>query len=594
MEKESAIFTVAPEGFRLAEVSVRLAKPQERLRWDALMDGHHYLGFKRFAGRGLRYVFEWRGHWIGLAGWQSGAFKCRPRDRWIGWSGKEQFRRLHLIGNNTRFLVLGAPGVFPNLASRALSAMTRRLSADWAAEHGHPLLMAETFVDPSRFSGGMYAAANWRRLGRTRGFARANGRYTDPHGVPKELYVRPLRRDARRRLAAPGRLPDALSPNPMGGVSGRRPPELRSLYEELMRVPDFRRAQGRKHRIASVLAVYIVARLAGLGNGVAAVQYARSLSQAELEALGAWRNPNTGRYEPVSKSVLYRVIGNADPTAIEAVLKRYAAPRLQLGAALASDGKRIRGANRHGDPRHETATLVEHGTGMPLASLGFHDQNGERAAVRALLEEAPLAGRVITIDALHTVRDTARSIVESRGADYLMTVKGNAPETFATLAGIDWERDATGGHEEACAKAHGRIERRRIRTLTPLRGTVNYPHLKQIFRVERQRIDARSGHESRELAYGITSVPEERGSPEQLLAWNRGHWAVENQNHRTRDVHFAEDACLARKAHAPVNNALCNCIALAIILRRGKSVAEATRHFALHRNDALDAVLLPG
>ena len=369
MERESAIFTVAPEGFRLAEVSVRLAKPQERLRWDALMDGHHYLGFKRFAGRGLRYVFEWRGHWIGLAGWQSGAFKCRPRDRWIGWSGKEQFRRLHLIGNNTRFLVLGAPGVFPNLASRALSAMTRRLSADWAAEHG---------------------------------------------------------------------------------------------------------------------------------------------------------------------------------------------------------------------------------TGMPLASLGFHDQNGERAAVRALLEEAPLAGRVITVDALHTVRDTARSIVESRGADYLMTVKGNAPETFATLAGIDWERDATGGYEEASAKAHGRIERRRIRTLTPLRGTVNYPHLKQIFRVERQRIDARSGHESRELAYGITSVPEERGSPEQLLAWNRGHWAVENQNHRTRDVHFAEDACLARKAHAPVNNALCNCIALAIILRRGKSVAEATRHFALHRNDALDAVLSPG
>ena len=49
------------------------------------MDQHHYLGFKRFAGRGLRYVFEWRGQWVGLAGWQSGAFKCRPRDQWIGW-----------------------------------------------------------------------------------------------------------------------------------------------------------------------------------------------------------------------------------------------------------------------------------------------------------------------------------------------------------------------------------------------------------------------------------------------------------------------------------------------------------------------------
>ncbi len=585
------MFADAPEGFRLAEVLVRLAAPHERRRWDALMDHHHYLGFKRFAGRGLRYVFEWRGEWVGLAGWQSGAFKCRPRDRWIGWSGREQFRRLHLIGNNTRFLVLGAPGVFPNLASRALAAMTRRLSADWEAEHGHALLLAETFVDPSRFGGGMYAAANWLRRGRTKGFARANGRYTDPHGVSKELYVRPLRRDARRLLAAPGRLPDALCANPMGGASGRRVPELRSLYEELLEVPDFRRAQGRKHRIASVLAVYVVARLAGMGNGLAAVQYARSLSQAELAALGAWRNPRTDRYEPVSKSVLYRVLGSADPAAIEAVLKRHAAPRLRLGAALASDGKRIRGANRHGATRHETATLVEHDTGMPLASLGFHDENGELAAVRALLEEVPLDGRVITIDALHTVRDTARAIVESHGADYLTAVKGNAPETFAALAGIDWERHATGLYEEDSSKAHGRIEQRRIHVLTPPRGMVNHPHLKQIFRVERRRMQVGSGHESRELAYGITSVPEQRGTPAQLLAWNRGHWAVENLNHRARDVQFAEDACLARTAHAPVNNALCNCIALAIILGRGNNVAEATRHFALHRDAALDAVL---
>ena len=151
---------------------------------------------------------------------------------------------------------------------------------------------------------------------------------------------------------------------------------------------------------------------------------------------------------------------NAGPAAVESVLKRHAAPRLKLGAALASDGKHIRGANRHGETRHETATLVEHGIGMPLASLSFHDENGELAAVRALLEDVPLAGRVVTIDALHTVRDTARAIVESHGADYLMTVKGNAPETFAALAGVDWERHATGLYEEDARKAHGRIERR--------------------------------------------------------------------------------------------------------------------------------------
>ena len=74
MDVRSDIFPGTPDGFHLRDVSVRLARPDERTRWDAPMDQHHYLGFKRFPGRGLRYVFEWRGQWVGLAGWQSGAF----------------------------------------------------------------------------------------------------------------------------------------------------------------------------------------------------------------------------------------------------------------------------------------------------------------------------------------------------------------------------------------------------------------------------------------------------------------------------------------------------------------------------------------
>ena len=203
MNVRSDIFQVTPDGFHLSDVSVRLARPDERTRWDALMNQHHYLGFERFAGRGVRYVFECRGHWVGLAGWQSGAFKCRPRDRWIGWKRELQFTRLHLIANNTRFLILGASGCFPNLASFALAAMVQRLCADWSAAYGHSLLLAETFVDPSKFCGHMYKAAGWTRLGRTKGYARANGRYTDPHGVPKDLYAFSLRRDTRHRMCAP-------------------------------------------------------------------------------------------------------------------------------------------------------------------------------------------------------------------------------------------------------------------------------------------------------------------------------------------------------------------------------------------------------
>ena len=76
------------------DVQVRLALPHERLRWDELMRAHHFLGFKQFAGRGLRYIAEYRGQWVALLGWQTGAFLCGPRDRWVGWSKDLQFQRL--------------------------------------------------------------------------------------------------------------------------------------------------------------------------------------------------------------------------------------------------------------------------------------------------------------------------------------------------------------------------------------------------------------------------------------------------------------------------------------------------------------------
>ena len=202
-------------------------------------------------------------------------------------------------------------------------------------------------------------------------------------------------------------------------------------------MPDFRRAQGRKHTIASVLTIDTVASLSGFESGIGAAQFARALNQTQLKMLGAWFNPKTKKYEPPSKSVIYRVREKADPAAMETVLKRWSMPRLNSGSALAADDKRLRGANRNGDGHFEIATLVAHDTALPVASHGFHDENGERAAIAARFEKVSLAGHVITVDALHTVRDTARSIVETHSTDYLMTVKANAPETFETLSTIN-------------------------------------------------------------------------------------------------------------------------------------------------------------
>ena len=303
--RDEPLMQAPPAGFSLAEVVVRLVRPDERIKWDVLMDQHHYLGFKRFAGRGLRYVAEWRGRWIALAGWQAAALKCAPRDRWIGWRGKKMFKRLHLIANNTRFLVLGERGVFANLGSCMLSAMVRRLSDDWLQQYGHRLLAVESFVDPAKFTGTMYAAANWSYVGNSKGYARCNGHYTDPHGKPKRLYVRALRSDACDILRQRGELADCWQARVP--TAGGNEVDKRSLYEELQKLPDHRRGQGRKHSLATVLAVYLLAMLSNMRGPVAAAEYAQALDQEELKLVGAWRNRTTGRHEPPTKSTIHRV-----------------------------------------------------------------------------------------------------------------------------------------------------------------------------------------------------------------------------------------------------------------------------------------------
>ena len=596
-DPDEDIFLEKPADFSLEEVEVRLITPMERPRWDAVMNKHHYIGFHRLAGQGLRYVAAWRGQWLALAGWQGGAFKCKPRDRWIGWKKIQQFRRLDLIANNTRFLVLAKPGVFRNLASFFLSAMTRRLAADWQEVHGHSVLMAETFFDPERFTGTMYQASGWQKLGETKGYARSNGRYTNPHGKPKQIWVRCLRQDARKLLASPEPLPSAVRPPSSPDQVARDPELMRSLYTELAAIPDYRRAQGRKHTVACVLTIHLLATMANMKGCLAAAQFAKALSQDELKAIGAWKNPKTGLYEPVAKSTLHRVVQSVDPDALEAVLHRYAQTRIPLARALAGDGKRIRGANRNGDGHHETVTLVDHTSGVPVAMLGFADQGGELAALHDLLDRIDIQGKIITLDALHTVRKTAQRILDG-GADYLMAVKSNARETFKFLSRIDWELVRDGHHAEEPAKAHGRLEQRTIDVMTPLPKAINYPGVRQIARVQRYRETLKPAEgqtPSNETAYLITSLDASEASPAELLALNRGHWSVES-HHRQRDTTFGEDACMTRTGNGPINRASLNAIALAVVFTNqseGESLAETLRRFQLQRKDAIRAVCEP-
>lgn len=579
---------------RAGEVTVRLARTSEYAKWDRLMRDHHDLGFKRFAGRSLRYIVEHEGRWVCLSGWQTGSFKSAGRDSWIGWQPEQQWCRLHLVANNTRFAMLDEPGSHPNLGSHVLKLICARISNDWEAQYGHGLLVAETFVDPKRHRGLVYDAAGWQTVGETAGYSRKSGKYTEAHGETKRILVKPLRRDARRLLCQGGELPSRWQKK--GKVSEHSLPELRSLHEDLSEMRDFRRAQGRKHSLACAFSTLILAQLSRFYGPVAAAQFGANLSQSELEAIGSWRNPKTGRYEPVSKSTLHRVIQHTDPEQLEEVLARYTRSRIKQLPALATDGKRIRGANRNGDSHYETATLVEHGSGIPKASSTFYNKGEELEATRRLLSETDVSGRVITLDSLHSTFESV-DLILAADADYMLTLKDNTSVQLKQAQKMKWHSSKVRRYSEDLTNDHGRLEQRHIQALEIDNPTwFDFKQVKQVFRIERDReVLKEEDSASTEIAYGITSVGAERADAQQLLEWNRGHWAVENSNHHIRDRTFLEDASLIRTGNGPSNQAMCNNIALALIFHRDRfdSVPQAQRHFNLNRNEAFEALLSP-
>lgn len=414
----------------LRSVQVRLLRTGERRLWDRLMREHHYLGFRSFVGESLRYVAEWQGHWVALLGWCSAALKCQARDRFIGWPEVLKWQRLGLVVNNARFLILPGERVV-NLASRVLSLNLKRLSLDWELTYGHPVFLAETFVDPRRFSGTCYRAAGWMEVGTTRGYGRRSGRY-EAHGEPKTVWVRPLVRQAVQRLCTLGGGPMTKSPTKTMNLSRSKADELLRI---LMSLPDCRHRRGRRHDQASILAVAICAVLCGARSYVAIAEWAARCSQNFLKRLGCRKDPRSQSYMAPSEPTIRRVLQGIDAEQVDRALSDWL-QRLGggQGEAVAIDGKTLRGARRANGRQVHLLSAVLHGTGVILGQCEVEEKSNEIPAAPQLLDRIALGGVTVTADALHTQRELADFLVTERGADYVFTVKDNQPTLKQDIA----------------------------------------------------------------------------------------------------------------------------------------------------------------
>jgi len=345
---EGPIRGTPPEPQLLEAVTVRLMENGERERFDEELRTKHYLKNATAVGRVLRYVAEYQGQWVALLVFSSAAFHLKIRDQWLHWSPRELEERRHLIAQNARFLVLAAPGQWPNLASRVLKLVCERLAQDWQAHFGYPVQVVESFVDPQRFRGTCYKATGWEQLGLTQGCERDwQDFYTDTQH-PKQLWVWALGEGALERVRA-AELPSALA-DPQGPLPPACPVPtgaLDSLWQRFyQRMTDPRDPRGVRHPLAGLLALIALAVVAGCKGVHAMARFAQSLNHAQRRHLRC--RPRRGQrrqYDVPCERTFRRLLKRVDAEELKEVLTGWmAAQEGQLPDVVHVDGKVVKNA----------------------------------------------------------------------------------------------------------------------------------------------------------------------------------------------------------------------------------------------------------
>ena len=195
IERQAEEGTDRSEVTACGAIALEIVRPGKKLeQWREYVSSYHKLGDPRVIGSQIRYMITSEGRDLGCLLFSSSSWALAPREKWIGWTAEEKKARLHLIANNSRFLILPRVHV-KNLASRALSMAARRIQRDWLGEYCYAPVLLETFVEPP-YKGTSYKASNWTYLGETQGRGR-NDRRNEWALTQKSIYALPLQRDFR-------------------------------------------------------------------------------------------------------------------------------------------------------------------------------------------------------------------------------------------------------------------------------------------------------------------------------------------------------------------------------------------------------------
>jgi predicted transposase YbfD/YdcC len=376
--------------------------------------------------------------------------------------------------------------------------------------------------------------------------------------------------------------------------------EMGSLYEYfLTKIKDPRQRRGKRYALVTLLVMIMLAKLGGEDkpSGIADWVANRIEALREMKVLEARQAPSHMTYRRVFQEII-------DLEEFEQLMQEFHQSRLQTGQEMvvSMDGKALRGTIPYGEIRGtHLLTIYVPQQGLVLAEAEVDRKENEIVVAPQILKQVNLNSTIVIGDAMHTQREASAQIVQA-GGDFIWTAKDNQPRTHWAIQKL-FVHEACNLRQGAplsedfqmvstVSKGHGRIEKRTIMVSTLLNDYLDWPHVAQVFRIERTVWHTKFKGKTHEIAYGFTSLSPEKADPAKLLSLVRQYWGIENGLHFRRDVTFREDATRLTVGKAGHAMAIFNNLAIGLCLQLGfQNVAKARRFFNAQPQKALRVIL---
>lgn len=364
---------------------------------------------------------------------------------------------------------------------------------------------------------------------------------------------------------------------------------LADLEKELKKVEDKRSSQGRVYPLSMVLVLYILAKLSGMDKPSGITSWIRKRKEHLLRFFDF-------RHDRLPcLNTMRGVLGGAfDTSELEEILTRYLHRMYggQESQLVTIDGKTMRGTIPKGLTQgvHLLAVYLPE-EGITLKQVKVEDKENEISAAEGLLDDIPLKNRVLCADAMQTQRKLSVYVL-GKGGNYVWTAKKNQPRLRADIERFfQPTHHADGWHVPPLPrtvavtkdKGHGRLEIRRLTLIVDDENFLDWPGASQVFMLERIVTHVKTGKQTTEIVYGLTSCSPEQCDAEQLLRWIRNYWGIENGLHYRRDVTLKEDATRISDTTMATAIAILNSFVVGLAQKLGfANLADARRTFDVH------------